>query len=56
MEVETLIKDLCEGQPEKIQMKIKAAYWHGCNDGIAFAESTDSKVERKEGNVVFLKT
>ena len=51
----TLIRDLCEGQPQKIQHKIKAAYWQGCNEGMALAKSTDYKVDRKEGNVVFLK-
>jgi len=49
-----MIELLCKGQPEDIQRKIKGAYWQGLNEGMAFANSTESKIERKEDNVVFL--
>ena len=49
------VKDLCDGLPEDIQRKIKGAYWQGCNDGIEYAKAFDSKVDRTEGNVTYLK-
>ena len=50
-----LLEQLCKDQPEEIQHKIKAAYWQGCVDGMEDANSPDSKIERQEGNVVYLK-
>ena len=50
-----LIEQFCEGQPEDIQMKIKGAYWTGLNEGMAYANSTESKIDHKEDNIVFLK-
>lgn len=50
-----LVEELCKDQPENIQRKIKAAYWHGCSEGILFAKTPDSKIERKEDNVVYLR-
>jgi len=50
-----LIEELCKGQPENIQMKIKAAYWQGCAEGVAVANSPDVKIERKEDNIVYLR-
>ena len=48
------LKELCEGFPEEIQQKIKGAYWLGCAEGIALANTPKEKVERQEGNVVYL--
>lgn len=50
-----LIEELCKDLPESTQRKIKAAYWQGCSDGILFSESTDSKIDRREDNIVYLR-
>lgn len=50
-----LLEELCKGQPENIQTRIKAAYWQGCAEGLVATRSTDSKIERKEDNVVYLR-
>ena len=53
-----VVKDLCEGENETVQKKIKAAYWTGCSDGmvaIQLMNSSKSKIDRVEDNVVFLK-
>ncbi len=49
-----LLKELCKGQPENIQTKIKATYWQGCAEGLAAAHSPVAKVERREDNVFYL--
>jgi len=49
------VKNLCDGLPEKLQMKIKAAYWQGCNDGIEYSKAFGNKIDRQEDNVVYLK-
>lgn len=49
-----IIKTLREGQPEHIQRLIQAAYYTGCAEGMNAAKNT-IKIERKEGNVVFLR-
>ena len=51
----TLLEELCKGQSENIQTKIKAAYWQGCAEGLAAAHSPAAKIERKEDNVVYLR-
>lgn len=50
-----IIKTLCEGQPDRIQRLIQAAYYKGCSDGMDLAKGPTTKIERKEGNVVFLR-
>ena len=50
------IEDLCKGQPEHVQQKIKAAYWIGCAEGLVLAKSPERKIERKEDNVVYLRS
>lgn len=50
-----IIKTLCEGQPQRIQRLIQAAYYKGCTDGMSLNDATELKVERKEGNVIFLR-
>ena len=50
-----LVKELCEGMPEEIQKKIKAAYWYGCSEGISVASAPDAKIERQEDNIVYLR-
>jgi hypothetical protein len=50
-----VIEELCKGQPEHIQQKIKAAYWQGCVEGMSLANSPEAKIERQEGNVVYLR-
>ncbi len=49
-----IIKTLREGQPEHIQRLIQAAYYTGCSEGMSVAKDT-TKIERREGNVVFLR-
>ena len=49
------VKNLCDGLPENMQMKIKAAYWQGCNDGIDYAKTVENKIDHQEDNVVYLK-
>jgi len=49
-----IIKTLCDGQPEHIKRLIQAAYYKGCADGMEVAKNP-TKIERKEGNVVFLR-
>ena len=53
-----VVKDLCEGETEVVQTKIKAAYWTGCYDGMAMVHemnSSKNKIDRQEDNVIFLK-
>lgn len=50
-----LIEELCQDKSEDVQIKIKAAYWHGCAEGISFSKKSDRKIERKENNVIFLR-
>jgi len=50
-----IVLELCKGQSQEVQNKIKAAYWHGCVDGLKDAKTTEDKVERRENNVVYLK-
>ena len=52
----TLLEELCKGQPENIQTKIKAAYWQGCAEGLVAGRSPAAKIERKEDNIVYLRT
>ncbi len=50
-----LLEKLCKDEPHDVQIKIKAAYWQGCSEGILFAQSPDSKIDRKVDNVVYLR-
>ena len=49
-----IIKTLREGQPEHIQHLIQAAYYAGGAEAMRLA-AAELEVERKEGNVVFLR-
>ncbi len=50
-----IIKTLREGQPEHIQHLIQAAYYAGGAEAMRLAAADKLEVERKEGNVVFLR-
>ncbi|KKM25235.1 hypothetical protein LCGC14_1597000 [marine sediment metagenome] len=50
-----IIKTLREGQPDRIQRLIQAAYYVGCTEVLNLAVGDKLEVERKEGNVVFLR-
>lgn len=50
-----LIEELCKDQPKRTQEKIKAAYWHGCVEGMSLANSKKHKIDHKDGNVVYLR-
>ncbi len=51
-----LLEKLCKDEPHDVQIKIKAAYWQGCSEGILFGQSPASKIERQEDNVVYLRS
>lgn len=53
--MKNILEELCKDEPHNVQMKIKAAYWQGCSEGILFSKSPDSKIKRKEDNIVYLR-
>ena len=53
-----VVNDLCKGETDLVQTKIKAAYWTGCSDGmmaVHMMNSSKNKIDHVEDNVIFLK-